>query len=165
MPTNSSSTTAKRYREDVPNTIQEKIDLLCDQERHIATLEAQLDKLRSQRERLEKELEPYRIHTHSALAQAVAVTLTQDTRCPIHRLPNELLHLIFELVVHGSLEFGCDSHRLNLGKVLQICRRWYNLIMHSPSLWARIEIPDAMLFIDIRGQKPLIQYIEACLRS
>jgi serine phosphatase RsbU (regulator of sigma subunit) len=92
MPTNSSSTTAKRYREDVPNMIQEKIDLLCDQERHIATLEAHLDKLRSQRERLEKELEPYHIHTHSGPVQAVAATLTQDTRCLIHRLPNELLH-------------------------------------------------------------------------
>jgi hypothetical protein len=159
MPTYSSSTTAKRYREDVPNAIQKKIGLLCDQERHIAALETQLNQFRSQRERLEKELEPYRIQIHSAVPQTIAVTPAHDTRCPIHRLPNELLHLIFEFIVHG---IG-SSHRHSLGRLLRICRRWYNLVMHSPSLWACIDIFDPMLFFRVRERQAAIQYIEACL--
>jgi len=37
------------------------------------------------------------------------------------------------------------------------------LVIHSPSLWARIQIPGALRFIGIRRQQPPIQYIEACL--
>lgn len=159
MPTNSSSTATKRYQENVPNTIREKIDLLHRQEQLITTIEAQLIELRSQHERLEEELEPYRIHSAT---QVTAVTFAHDTRCFIHRLPNELLLLMFELVIHDvSLYF--EHHRFNLGKVLQICKRWYNLVMHSPSLWARIQIANVMRFVGVQGQQPPIRYIEACL--
>ncbi len=72
----------------------------------------------------------------------------------VHRLPNEILRLIFkhlvlrreayagyELYVYGQRESGSDTRTI-VG-LTHVCRRWKDLMLGSPSLWARISCSDA----------------------
>ncbi|TFK85026.1 hypothetical protein K466DRAFT_664773 [Polyporus arcularius HHB13444] len=72
----------------------------------------------------------------------------------VHRLPNEILHRIFkhlvlrreayagyELYVYGQREPGSDTRTIL--RLTHVCRRWRDLLLNSPSLWARISCSDA----------------------
>ena len=158
MATNSTSTSARQYREDVSDAIQEKISLLMGQEHRISALELELNDLREQHNRLEQELEPYRLQYRSA-HQISAFPTTINDLCPIHHLPDELLYSIFKLYFQAPYY----SHQRSIWTLLFVCKRWYTLIMGSPKFWSKIRVGDPFELFDFVNRRPRISYFNSCL--
>jgi len=55
-----------------------------------------------------------------------------SSETPIHRLPEELLVYVFQIIVRYS--------PLSIGRLLFVSRYWYSVIRNMPSLWSRIRI-------------------------
>ncbi|KAI6110279.1 hypothetical protein EDD16DRAFT_1247139 [Pisolithus croceorrhizus] len=84
---------------------------------------------------------------------------------PISCLPNELLLQIFEFVVYAvgfRRQFAVrPDHKKHLACV---SRRWRNLVLHSPTLWATIEVTptwsETLVKTHLRRSSPLPLDIE-----
>ncbi|TFL05506.1 hypothetical protein BDV98DRAFT_600883 [Pterulicium gracile] len=55
---------------------------------------------------------------------------------PIARIPNDVLHLVFDQVVG----WGWDLAEGNLWTLVSVCRRWRSLAFSQRSLWSRIAL-------------------------
>lgn len=152
----SPSSPSRRYKRNVPDEISEKIDLFYTQEKLIFTLESQLNDLKAQHHTLEQDLRPYRIDTHSTSHNTVHTIPEQAG--PIHGLPDEILSQIFETYTDDPSETRCSK----LGILLLVCKRWHDLVMNSPLLWAHIEIDKDCEPFEFGGS-PITAYVEACI--
>jgi hypothetical protein len=158
MATKEAFASARQFKEDVSDVIREKIGLFRSQEDRISALELELNDLREQHNRLQQELEPYRIQyckMHPILISPVALS----DRSFINHLPEELLYSIFKLCIL----IPYDNHRAPIGTLLFVCKRWYTLIMSSPKLWSKIEINDPFELFDLINKQSQTSYIPSCL--
>jgi hypothetical protein len=158
MATNSTFASARQYKEDVSDVIREKISLFRSQEHRILALEFELNDLREQHNRLEQELEPYRLQ-YRTMRQISAFSDPLNDPCLIHRLPDELLYSIFKLCIRGLYK----THRRTIGMLLFVCKRWYTLTMGGPTLWSNIQIDDSFKFFDFVNRRSRISYVDSCL--
>ncbi|KIP03636.1 hypothetical protein PHLGIDRAFT_233525 [Phlebiopsis gigantea 11061_1 CR5-6] len=55
----------------------------------------------------------------------------------VSRLPVEVLILALEFYVLSSY----DKPECVILSITQVCRRWREIVLHTPSLWTRIELP------------------------
>lgn len=152
------STSPRQYKEDVSDVIREKISLFRSQEHRISALELELNDLREQHNRLEQELEPYRL-PYRTICQISAFSGALNDPCLIHHLPDELLYSIFKLCIQGPY----DDPRRTIGTLLFVCKRWYTLTMSSPKLWSNIQIDDPFRHIDFVNRRSRISYVHSCL--
>jgi hypothetical protein len=153
---NSPSTENRRYKQDVPDEILKKIDLFYTQEQLIFTLESQLNDLKAQHHSLEQELQPYRMDVHST-NHATAHTIPEQTSA-VHGLPDEILSQIFDIYTDDRSE----TRRCKLRRLLLVCRRWHDLVMNSPLLWAHVEIEKYCEPFGFGGS-PVTTYVKACI--
>lgn len=129
---------------NVKQKVQKKINLLRKTTSQVSSMETELTKLKLQKAKLEKELERFRLK-HSEVRLG-----------PIARCPDEVLLLIFE-------HFLNSDHPL-IRILLFVCKRWYDIVMNRPCLWARIKIDDALTLFPYKYCPSLTQapYIIAC---
>ncbi|KAG2121199.1 hypothetical protein BD769DRAFT_1015704 [Suillus cothurnatus] len=107
----------------------------------------------------------------TALAESMRVLRSRSNgRIPISRLPDDILFMVFELLVEEKrLEeyTGCDYVRrgANFGlpaclEVTHVCRHWRNVALERPTLWTCINVSSTSPWLDVmfeRSQKaPLI---------
>lgn len=123
--------------------------------------ETQHDTIKKQRDLVET-LETWLISARACLHEMERkhnVHCFSISRLPIKKCPPELLLEIFKLYLGGSLyPFGHPR----IKSLLLVCRDWYQLVMDSPQLWARIE-----LALEIGGDESQLNalrpYVMACL--
>jgi F-box-like len=147
-----------QYSQDLPCAIQEKISLLSMFEGLIQNLEEQLNSIRKEHARLEWDVEPYRIrHSPSAMEKLTRdKTATSNDMAPlINRCPNEILYMIFEHCAH-------PQHR-RIGELLFVCKRWNSILMRSPAIWAKIQVPHGSRFFSDYLRSRTLTYISTCI--
>jgi hypothetical protein len=104
-------------------------------------------------ERLNKTLNQQSRQKH--LLERRILTL-RGNRSSLNRFPDELMLEIFK---EASRE---DS--LALGPILRVCRKWYNLAINSPSLWAVISL-DLRINPNAVGIQRRMRFVESAIRS
>lgn len=146
-------------RDNLKDATRQQIYRLLAQRKQVAELEAQLKALRKDTTHLEEELVPYK--THIMMMEKARRELDSQSEvhdgdlAPIHRCPDEVLQTIFELYLISSHD--------KIRCLLLVCVRWYEVIMDSPKLWARIHISCPIsLFTHPKAQSKL-GYIRACV--
>lgn len=113
--------------QDEEQTLQENISCL---EIELESISLKFSKLAKQRSNIEK-----------------ALSIRRSRLAPVHRIPSELLADIFIWAV----VFGDSSDELFSNKTLQysnreqvlllrVCKRWRDVAMNTPKLWARLGI-------------------------
>jgi hypothetical protein len=84
------------------------------------------------------------------------IRAVRGQRSLLGRIPDELMLDIFKkATLHNSL---------TLGPILRVCRRWYNLVINSPSLWATISL-SLRNVPTTAGIRRRIQYAESAIRN
>lgn len=93
-----------------------------------------LDKCDREIARLQLQLAKYRVCRNNLKSKSRHL---QRSFCSIQLLPDELLIVIFEHHLWWD--------HIRISDLLVVSRRWYNIILHSPSIWARIQIKPQFL--------------------
>ncbi|KAF9023955.1 hypothetical protein BDZ89DRAFT_1069491, partial [Hymenopellis radicata] len=57
---------------------------------------------------------------------------------PVHQLPDDVLSLIFRYHCFGDHETSIYTHP-HWAKIMYVCRRWYDLVVHDGFLWSFID--------------------------
>ncbi|CCA78042.1 hypothetical protein PIIN_06894, partial [Serendipita indica DSM 11827] len=127
------------YRTDVPRSIRSNIKELSAHENRIIQLQKTIIELEAQIRVANADFA-----RNQTLPQCVA---------KINRLPAEILIFIFELALKG-----CHP---DISRLLRVSRRWYNLILDTPFLWARIELITRE-GVDGEITLPDESYVQAC---
>ncbi|RDX41115.1 hypothetical protein OH76DRAFT_1393525, partial [Lentinus brumalis] len=76
----------------------------------------------------------------------------------VHRLPNEILRLIFKHLLHAyrGRKTGVDTGTIL--RLTHVCRRWRDLLLGCPSFWARTGCffaEGTRTFLERSGSAPL----------
>lgn len=108
----------RSYRTDLPKGIRNKIKKLNAHEKRIIELQNTIIGLETQHGI---------VNTKFPLYQILPNCITN-----INQLPSDILIIIFELALRG-----CHP---DINRLLRVSRRWHDLILDTPSLWARIEL-------------------------
>jgi hypothetical protein len=124
----------------VATTSSTSIDTIKDA---IKTCEARIESLDKQLKEAQEEQRWW----ERQLAFTMAIGLDYFNKCPL-----EILVEIFQIYL-------TTNHR-HIRRLLLVCKKWYNLVMNTPSLWNRI---------DVRFSEPstgrslhFIPYVQAC---
>ncbi|PCH42380.1 hypothetical protein WOLCODRAFT_163741 [Wolfiporia cocos MD-104 SS10] len=82
-----------------------------------------------------------------------------DGSCPIERVPTLILAYIFGFVLidhvdnwWSSCKAVCRGARLSnrwIGRIMVVCRRWHDIVIHTPRLWTYIAIDEEREISDI----------------
>jgi F-box-like len=126
-----------RYQDNIPDEIKQKIQLSVEQDASILDLEKQLQEMRVKQTDLLRELEPFRflridIGQGSSYEQQV-----DGIEAFINRCPTEILIPIFQ--------YSVAQKHTRIRSLLLICRRWYHIVMDSPTLWTNMQISQPRL--------------------
>jgi hypothetical protein len=135
-----------RYQDNLPQEIKEKIQLSVEQDAAILDLETRLREMRIKQTELLRELAPFR-HLRHEIGQGSSYEQIEGSETFIHRCPTEILILIFE--------YSIAKNHSRIRSLLVICRRWYHIVMDTPTLWATIQITKS----DLKSHDV---YIAAC---
>lgn len=141
------------YAIDVPEFIQRKVDLLHHQERQIVAIESQLKELKERHAELEAQLLPYRIINQLAPSENAA----------INRCPDEILIFIWWRLFDTDHPFWHCKHP-SIRRLLLVCKRWFRLLMNTPTLWTRISILNTWALFHPCGEESQVPYISACIQ-
>jgi hypothetical protein len=120
-----------------------------DEARAVALLRTCNDAIK----RLHKKLDEQNRQKHLLEQRILSV---RDKRSLFSQIPDDVMLDIFKNArYHNSLA---------LGPILRVCRKWYNLVINSPSLWATIslEFQSASHTVGIQRR---IQYAESAIRN
>ncbi|KAF8889716.1 hypothetical protein CPB85DRAFT_274517 [Mucidula mucida] len=71
---------------------------------------------------------------------------------PIHRLPTEILTIIFNLATDAQWDIASSDFPWC---PLLVCRSWYNIAIHTPSLWTSTFLVDGASSV-VRTRLPLV---------
>jgi len=70
----------------------------------------------------------------------------RQTQAPIDSLPNEIVCEILTTAIETTLPLG-DAHRVRKLELATVCRRWGDIIFHTPLLWTFIEVSRQWLLV------------------
>ena len=110
--------------------------------------ESELEATRGERDVIYRRLEAFR-----------------ESRAPIRRVPREVLQMIFEKCT--------EEQRYRNSSLMQVCKLWYDILMHTSRLWNNIvliptileDLPDLWLYsitcLTCSGTLPLDIHIDA----
>ncbi|KAJ3558755.1 hypothetical protein NM688_g733 [Phlebia brevispora] len=87
--------------------------------------------------------------------------IQHEANCFVHCLPNEILGEIFFLTMshfmwHPQPRFQQSGHRVSYGGwifITGVCRRWYTVAVHIPTLWSHLLLPCDKVFIKLLLQR------------
>ncbi|KIM32556.1 hypothetical protein M408DRAFT_183049 [Serendipita vermifera MAFF 305830] len=126
-------------QEDPPE-IREKLEALQYQNNLVEELQFRLNAVQRERDRLEKEIDEYRMSAQSY----------------IRKCPKEILMILFEF-------YTLENPRV-VRRLLLVCKEWYQLAVSMPRLWNRIPINIDHVWDVTFSCNDISRRVEICLQ-